>query len=724
MVRVLEEGEIFLNLKKIFTFGRMGIRKQVLYLLLSCSIMTLFVAGGIALYGIFNVKSNALEISTKIGESAATTGSDALKKVTIESLEGLVHERAKRVDYIFNDFIWDVKTVSEEMTAIMQNPQNYPLRRVYEANAANADKYAAQLIYADSSLRNDSALQREIGLAANAQDFLVRIAENDKSVMSIYATSKNGFTIVADDSSAKRVDENNNPLFSDFRPRTWYQKASTEKKITFSDVFLDFYGRGLTISCAGPYYDMNGNVAGVVGEGRSLKNVSRITNGTKIGETGFGFILSQDGHILFSPKTEGVFAVDFDDNLNYSPSLFEEENPELANVAKLMAKGSKGTQKINLNGKEYYISYNPLNVNGWSFGVVMDVSEIVAPAEISKQAIEDTTNTLVDVLNSSIKYMITAMLSAFIAVIILVSFAGRTIADKFTKPLHELTDGVREIASGNLDKKLDIHTGELQTYMNNLTKVTAEKERIATELNVAKNIQVSMLPKDFDLGNKNFELYAKMNAAKEVGGDFYDFYMLDENHLVVTMADVSGKGVPAALFMMRSKTILKNLTTIMTSPDDFSAVVHLANDQLCQNNDAMMFVTVFTGMLDLKTGEFIFVNGGHNPPIVYKKETGKCEYVKVAKNFVLGGMDDLDFSQQSITLDKGDIIYLYTDGVTEAFNAEGEQYTEPRLLDCLNRADKNLSMQDLLKFVREDVNKHVAGFEQSDDITMLGLKFK
>ena len=268
-------------------------------------------------------------------------------------------------------------------------------------------------------------------------------------------------------------------------------------------------------------------------------------------------------------------------------------------------------------------------------------------------------------------------------------------------------------------------TDELKTYMDNLTKTTAEKERIATELDVAKNIQTSMLPNIFPAfpERKEFDIYATMNAAKEVGGDFYDFYLLDENHLVVTIADVSGKGIPAALFMMISKTILKNFAMTMSNPDDFAAVMTLSNNQLCQNNDAMMFVTVFMGMLDIKTGAFVFVNGGHNPPLVYHKSTNSYEYLKVAKNFVLGGMEEIAFKQQSVKLEKGDRIFMYTDGVTEALNPTNELYGEERLINCLNRSDKNLPVEELLAFVRADVNTHVNGADQSDDITMLALKF-
>lgn len=178
-------------------------------------------------------------------------------------------------------------------------------------------------------------------------------------------------------------------------------------------------------------------------------------------------------------------------------------------------------------------------------------------------------------------------------------------------------------------------TTELQTYIKNLEQITAEKERIATELNVATNIQKNMLPCIFPPypDRKDFDIYAVMYPAKEVGGDFYDFYLLDENHLVITIADVSDKGIPAAMFMVITKTILKNFVMSMTSPDDFSAVVQCANRQLCENNEEMMFVTVFMGMLDLKTGKFIYVNAGHTPPMIRhkRKDDSTFEYLPVEK---------------------------------------------------------------------------------------------
>ncbi|MBR1581262.1 MAG: serine/threonine-protein phosphatase, partial [Selenomonadaceae bacterium] len=216
-----------------------------------------------------------------------------------------------------------------------------------------------------------------------------------------------------------------------------------------------------------------------------------------------------------------------------------------------------------------------------------------------------------------------------------------------------------------------------------------------------------------------------MHAAKEVGGDFYDFYLLDDKHLMVTIADVSGKGVPAALFMMISKTILKNFALTMANADDVGALVSKTNQQLCQNNDAMMFVTMFVGLLDLNTGRFIYVNGGHNPPLIYRASTERFEYLtSSARNYALGLMDDAEFEQETLELSAGDALFLYTDGVTEALNTREELYGEERLEACLNQPGaERLTVERMLALVRDSLNEYADGAPQSDDITMIGLKF-
>lgn len=265
-------------------------------------------------------------------------------------------------------------------------------------------------------------------------------------------------------------------------------------------------------------------------------------------------------------------------------------------------------------------------------------------------------------------------------------------------------------------------TDELKTQMKNLEKVTAEKERISTELDVASQIQMSMLPKNFSI-DERAEIFATMTPAKEVGGDLYDFYKIDENNLLVTIADVSGKGVPAALFMVAAITNLRNFTSSLKDPADLKIAIENSNDKICENNDSEFFVTAFCGVLNLTTGKFIYVNAGHNPPLIRRR--GKnFEELPMELNFVLGGWKDWRYIQQEIQLEKGDTIFLYTDGVTEEADSAGQMYSLERLKDFLNGQKNNLSAEKILREVQISLKKFAVNAEQSDDITMLVVKFE
>lgn len=262
---------------------------------------------------------------------------------------------------------------------------------------------------------------------------------------------------------------------------------------------------------------------------------------------------------------------------------------------------------------------------------------------------------------------------------------------------------------------------QLSNYVKNLSMVTAEKERIGAELDIAKHIQASMLPCIFPAfpDRKEFNIYASMDPAKEVGGDFYDFFMVDERHLAIVMADVSGKGVPAALFMVIGKTLIKDHTT----PDnDLGHVFSTVNNMLCEANSEGLFITAFEGVLDLATGEFNFVNAGHEMPFVCKAN-GDFEAYKIRPGFVLAGMEDMKYRAGSMMLDVGDKIFQYTDGVTEATNASNELYGMDRLGAVLNKV-KSAAPDEILSAVKKDIDAFVGDAPQFDDITMLCLEYK
>ncbi len=282
--------------------------------------------------------------------------------------------------------------------------------------------------------------------------------------------------------------------------------------------------------------------------------------------------------------------------------------------------------------------------------------------------------------------------------------------------------------------RLEIHTGdeieslaeaiktmerEINDYIENLTAITAEKERIGAELDVAKHIQASMLPCIFPAFPERPELdiYATMTPAKEVGGDFYDFFLVDDDRLAMVMADVSGKGVPAALFMVIAKTLIKNVAQTGLSPRD---VLEKVNNQLCVGNEAEMFVTVWLGILEISTGKLTCANAGHEYPVL-KRMGGDYELVKDKHGFVLAGMEGSHYKEYELQMEPGDRLFLYTDGVAEATDAHNELYGTGRMLDALNR-NKAVNCENLLHCMKEEIDTFVGEAPQFDDITMLSLE--
>ncbi len=274
----------------------------------------------------------------------------------------------------------------------------------------------------------------------------------------------------------------------------------------------------------------------------------------------------------------------------------------------------------------------------------------------------------------------------------------------------------------NLSESLKKMEGDINNYINNLYYYTAEQERLGTELTIARQIQADMLPSIFPAfpEHEEFDIYATMNPAKEVGGDFYDFFMVDERHLAIVVADVSGKGVPAALFMVIAKTLIKDHTQQLKT--ELGEVFTKVNTLLCDSNNEGMFVTAFEGVLDLETGVLTYVNAGHELPFVMGKD-GKFKPIKIRAGFVLAGMDGLHYRAGTMQLEEGDKLFQYTDGVTEATAENKELYGMDRLEAVLN-ANADKPVHDILHAVKRDIDDFVGEAEQFDDITMLGLEFK
>lgn len=357
-------------------------------------------------------------------------------------------------------------------------------------------------------------------------------------------------------------------------------------------------------------------------------------------------------------------------------------------------------------------------------------------------AIDLSVNKIRQDLNSYLLIVVTA--SAALLILFLTIFL-RNMNRNVITPVKKIALSAGEFVSrqdGRIDptelsyRAVEVHTGdeieilaeslremtdEIKAYMENLRKVTAEKERIGAELDVAAQIQANMLPCIFPAfpDVPQIDIFAMMDPAKEVGGDFYDFFAVDQDHIAIVIADVSGKGVPAALFMVIAKTLIKNHAQAGEAPEEIFANV---NRQLCENNEASLFVTAWMGILEISTGSFTYINAGHNSPIV-KRRDGQFHYLKGKIGFVLAGMDGIAYSQETLVFQPGDMLYLYTDGVTEATDTSDGLYGEDRLLERLRECGDH-PLSEILENIRKDIDGFAKGAPQFDDITMLVMRLR
>jgi sigma-B regulation protein RsbU (phosphoserine phosphatase) len=495
----------------------------------------------------------------------------------------------------------------------------------------------------------------------------------------------------------------------------WYQIPRELDRPVWSEPYFDEGAGNIIMSTYSvPFYrtqDGTRRFWGVVTADISLNWLVEMISKITPYQSGYAFLISQSG----------VFVTHPDKNVIMRESIFSVAeatgDQKLREIGRAMIKGRAGFTALNsaFFGKKTWMYYAPLPSTGWSIGVVFPEEALFAGiGELSRVVLIIGTTGFV----------------ILFGIIILIS-------GTITRPLRILTGKAAEIARGNLDvqmgeiqsrdevgelsRSFDDMKSALKEYIANLAETTAAKERYESELKIAKTIQMSFLPKHFPPFPQNveFDIYATLESAKEVGGDLYDFFLLDADHLFFSIGDVSGKGVPAALFMAAAKTLMKGTASRETTPSDVLAQV---NRELCLENESMMFVTVFCGILNFRTGELLYSNAGHNPPLFLRRGRPP-EWLSLPDGFFLGTMEEAVYETRELLLAPGDTLLLYTDGVTEAMDTAKGFYGEERLIRLA--AEGSLKPpEELVREVLGSVRAFAGSEPQSDDITLLALTFR
>lgn len=494
----------------------------------------------------------------------------------------------------------------------------------------------------------------------------------------------------------------------------WYQIPKELNRPIWSEPYYDEGGGNIIMATYSvPFYKIvNGEkkFLGVITADVSLSWLQKIVSSIKIGRTGYGFLLSRNGRIVTHPRKDLIM------NATIFDLAEERKDLKLRVFGKEMLKGKfnfVSTESI-VTGKKCWMVYAPLVSSNWSLGVIFPQDELMA--DVAK-------------LNSTVFFLGLAGFLFLFVVIVLIS-------NSITRPLRRLSQTTKDIANGNLDFELfpvksKDEVGKLaesfmymktalKKYIKELTETTASKERMESELRIAHDIQMSIVPKVFPPfpERSEFDIYAVLAPAKEVGGDFYDFFFVDDFRLCFIIGDVVGKGVPAALFMAMTKTLIKTTAKESIFPDE---VLNKVNKEIAHDNSSCMFITIFYALLDTRSGEVWYANAGHNPPLVCRP-LSKPQFLTGGKSSAIGIDENSVFIKDNLTLQPGDTILMYTDGVTEAFNESGEQFLEEGLINELTLLQKE-PVRGLVRGVLEKVKYFSSGLKQSDDLTLLALRY-
>jgi sigma-B regulation protein RsbU (phosphoserine phosphatase) len=500
-----------------------------------------------------------------------------------------------------------------------------------------------------------------------------------------------------------------------YRKWDWYKIPKETGVPLWSEPYFDEGGGNILMTTYSvPLYrtvDGKREFFGVLTADLSLEFLKEMMSSVKVFDTGYGLILSRKGTFISHPFKENILKNNFlDPEFNKDPLLRE--------AGKHMIRGESGFIEFSgskVNKKDNFMYYMPLARNGWTVAVAYPKDELLA-----------------DVTRLSQVSFALGLVGFLILFGVIVLIAGT-----ITRPLRILANAAGNIAGGDLETMIPaIRTQDeigflagaftsmqvsLKNYIRNLTETTSAKERMESELKIARNIQMGFVPRTFPAfpDRKEFDLFAEMEPAREVGGDLYDYFTVDGRRLCFIIGDISGKGVAAALYMAMMKTMLRNMAMMGGTPAE---IISHVNVEMCRDNPSMMFLTVLLGILDTSTGDIIYCNAGHTPPAIMSAGRKGASYVEAEHGPPCGLFAEAAYCNCRLKMNPGELLFLYTDGVTECVNDKGAFYTEERLIEFLSSL-KSSDPKGLISSLMVEMNAFMNGAAPADDITSLAITY-
>ena len=716
-------------MRKIFGLTYGGLQKKMVSLVMGILLITVGVFAVLAFFQ-SRMLTDVVE-GTRVEQEQAIskTSEDTMLQVMEGSLSSLTSLQASAADNDFTEVVHNVSMLQSMAAGLWKMRDSVEPVSVSLPDPANDGTVSAMALSEEGV---DPSKSEYIGIMGHLSIPMTSMVINSDKISACYIGFEDGTHLAIDSTSSNKLDANGDPIPFPVRERPWYTGAVEEGGISFTGIISDAFSGDLCITCSAPVI-VDGELIGVAGADIILESMVDVINNSS-NETGFAFIVNDDGQVVLAPENNYLFSAETADK---AQDLRQSSNKEVAQFVTDALNSVTDLKIITIGDKDYYLAGAPMPTVKWALISIVDKEATQVPEKL----LLDEYGKINQQASGRFRAGTGRTLRIIILVILLIAligfFAALHVSRRIVRPIEEMTKDINiSSQTGKLFEMKDSYrtddeievlaeafddlSKKTKRYIQDITRITREKERVSTELHMANRIQNSMIPNVFPPfpGRREFDIYASMEPAREVGGDFYDFFLIDEDHLCLVMADVSGKGVPAALFMMISKVILQSCAMLGQSAAE---ILVKTNDAICSSNQVEMFVTVWTGILEISTGRIIAANAGHEYPAVM--HNGEFTLLKDKHGLVIGGMDGVQYTEYEIDMKPGDKLFLYTDGIPEATDKDEKMFGTQRMLDALNK-DPGADPRQILENVREDVDDFVMGAEQFDDMTMLCLEYK
>ena len=716
-------------MKKILgiTFG--GLQRKLVRLVLLVLLTTIAAFALISFYQKGTLTNLVEETRVEQQESISGISEEVMSKVMENSFAQMTVMQAEIAEKDFSEVVNNVYMIQSLAQGLFQNRNVLEPGQVGLPDPSMDGTASAMVLHEDGV---DYTKSEYLGLAAHLSSSMIAMVNNSEKLAACYIGFADGTDLAVDMTASDKYDENGEVVTFPVRERPWYKGAVETGGLYFTGIIGDAFNEELLITCSVPVV-VDDELIGVVGADIILESMDDFIRSSS-DDDGIVLIIDSNGNVILSRAESGLFSAHASDE---AVDLRESGNEELSALIRKALKETTELSIVTIDDKEYYIAGAPIPSAGWAMISVIEKEVTEEPEKLLLSEYDKTNAAASGKFKAgSGRTMRTSIL--IVVLIFLIGAAGALIAARnIVKPIEEMTRNINQSRRTcqtfemkdvyKTDDEIELLaesfselSRETKQYIQDITRITQEKERVNTELHMANRIQNSMIPSVFPPfpGREEFDIYASMVPAREVGGDFYDFYLIDEDHLCMIIADVSGKGVPAALFMMISKVILQSCAMLGQGA---SEILVKTNEAICSSNQVDMFITVWVGILEISTGKIEAANAGHEYPAVMRD--GKFVLLKDKHGLVVGGLNDVKYKEYEIDLKPGDKLFVYTDGIPEATDRSENMFGTDRMLDALN-IDPAAVPEQILKNVSEAVEDFVDGAEQFDDMTMLCMEYK